>query len=133
VLDLLAGQIPAGISSLTEYIEHHRAGKIRVLAVSGTERAKAAPEIPTFQELGLNGIDKNPWLAFFGPKGMPPGFVRRFSEAVAVVLKDPEVLAKFVAMGNETSYAPPEQLQEWVRSATAHWGPVIRESGYVLQ
>jgi tripartite-type tricarboxylate transporter receptor subunit TctC len=133
VLDLLGGQIPAGIGSLTEYIEHHRAGKIRVLAVSGASRAKAAPEIPTFQELGLKGIDKNPWLAFFGPKGMAPEFVDRFSKAVAEVLKDPEVLDKFVAMGNEASYAAPNQLQEWVSSATAHWGPVIRESGYVLQ
>ena len=64
---------------------------------------------------------------------MPPEFVERFSKAVADVLKDPEVLDKFAAMGNEASYAAPAQLQEWVGSATAHWGPVIRESGYVLQ
>lgn len=133
VLDLLSGQVPAGIGSLTEYIEHHRAGKMRVLAVSGTTRSRAAPEIPTFQELGLNGIDKNPWLAFFGPKGMPQPFVERFSKAVATVLKDQEVLDKFVAMGNEASYATPAQLQEWVGSATAHWGTVIKESGYALQ
>jgi tripartite-type tricarboxylate transporter receptor subunit TctC len=133
VLDLLSGQVPAGIGSLTEYIEHHRAGKMHVLAVSGTTRSKAAPDIPTFQELGLKGIDKNPWLAFFGPKGMPQGFVDRFSKAVQQVLQDPEVLEKFKAMGNEASYATPAQLQEWVGSATAHWGPVIRESGYVLQ
>jgi tripartite-type tricarboxylate transporter receptor subunit TctC len=133
VLDLLSGQVPAGIGSLTEYIEHHRAGKMNVLAVSGTTRSKTAPDIPTFQELGLKGIDKNPWLAFFGPKGMPQPFVDRFSKAVQQVLQDPEVLEKFKAMGNEASYATPAQLQEWVASATAHWGPVIRESGYVLQ
>ncbi len=133
VLDLLSGQVPVGIGSLTEYIEHHRAGKMRVLAVSGATRSKAAPDIPTFKELGLDGIDKNPWLAFFGPKGMPQAFVDRFSQAVATVLRDKDVLAKFEAMGNEASYAAPAQLQEWVTSATAHWGPVIRESGYALQ
>jgi tripartite-type tricarboxylate transporter receptor subunit TctC len=133
VLDLLSGQVPVGIGSLTEYIEHHRAGKMRVLAVSGATRSKAAPDIPTFKELGLDGIDKNPWLAFFGPKGMPQAFVDRFSQAVATVLRDKDVLAKFEAMGNEASYAAPAQLQEWVTSATAHWGPVIKESGYVLQ
>jgi tripartite-type tricarboxylate transporter receptor subunit TctC len=133
VLDLLSGQVPAGIGSLTEYIEHHRAGKMNVLAVSGTTRSRTAPDIPTFQELGLKGIDKNPWLAFFGPKGMPQPFVDRFSKAVQQVLQDPEVLEKFKAMGNEASYATPAQLQEWVASASAHWGPVIRESGYVLQ
>ena len=133
VQDLLGAQVPAGMGSLTEYIEHHRAGKLVVLAVSGTTRAKAAPEIPTFQELGLKGIDKNPWLAFFGPKGMPKEFVDRFSAAVATVLRDPDVRERMLKMGNEATYATPEQLQEWVASATAHWGPVIKESGYVLQ
>lgn len=133
VQDLLAGQVPAGFSSLTELIEHHRAGKMQVLAVSGTARAKAAPEIPTFQELGLKGIDKNPWLAFFGPKGMPKEFVDRFTKSVQTVLRDPDIVAKLGKMGNEPDYATPEQLQSWVSSATAHWGPVIKDSGFELQ
>ncbi len=48
-----------------------------VMAVASSFNVKAAPEIPTFQELGIKGIDKNPWLAFFGPKGMSPEFVER--------------------------------------------------------
>ena len=131
--DLLAGQVPASVSSLTEYIEHHRAGRINVLAISGTTRSKAAPEIPTFQELGLKGVDKNPWLAFVGPKDMPREFVDRFTRAVAQVLRNPEVVERLAKMGNDITYAPPDQLREWITSATAHWGPVIRESGYELQ
>jgi tripartite-type tricarboxylate transporter receptor subunit TctC len=133
VQDLLGGQVPSGIGSLTEYIDHHRAGKLKVLAVSGTARSKVAPEIPTFQELGLRGIDKNPWLAFFGPRGMPPEFVDRFTKAVAVVLQQPDVRERLAKIGNEVAYATPAELQEWVVSATQHWGPVIKESGYVLQ
>ncbi|MBL8381533.1 MAG: Bug family tripartite tricarboxylate transporter substrate binding protein [Burkholderiales bacterium] len=133
VQDLLGGQVPAGVSSLTEYIEHHRAGRINVLAISGTTRSKAAPDVPTFQELGLKGVDKNPWLAFVGPKGMPRPFVDRFSRAVATVLRMPEVSERLVKMGNEVTYATPEQVQEWITSATAHWAPVIRDSGYQLQ
>lgn len=133
VQDLLANQVPAGFLSLTESIEHHRSGRMRVLAVSGTARAKAAPEIPTFQELGIKGVDKNPWIAFFGPKGLPAEFVDRFSRAVAEALADPEVVDRLGKMGNVATYATPAQLQEWVSSATAHWGPVIKESGYELQ
>jgi tripartite-type tricarboxylate transporter receptor subunit TctC len=133
VQDLLAGQIPAGFISLTESIDHHRAGKLRVLAVSGTKRAKAAPDIPTFLEQGIKGIDKNPWIAIFGPKGMPPEFVARFTKAVATVLNDPEIVVKLASMGNVVEYAPPAELQTWVSSATAHWGPVIRDSGFELQ
>lgn len=133
VQDLLGGQVPAGFLSLTESIEHHRAGKMQVLAVSGTKRAASAPEIPTFQELGIKGIDKNPWLAFFGPKGMPQPFVDRFTKAVATVVAEPAMVARLAQMGNVADYAAPAALQEWVTSATAHWGPVIRESGWELQ
>ena len=133
VQDLLANQVPSGFLSLTEAIEHHRSGRMQVLAVSGTARAKAAPEIPTFLELGIKGVDKNPWLAFFGPKGLPPEFVERFSRAVAEALADPEVVERFAKLGNVATYASPAQLQEWVNAATLHWGPVIRASGYELQ
>ncbi len=133
VQDLLGGQVTAGVGSLTEYLEHHRAGKFQVLAISGTTRSKAAPEIPTFQELGIRGMDKNPWLAFVGPKDMPREFVDRFTRAVAVVLKNPEVVDRLAKLGNEITYATPEQLQEWISSATTHWAPVIKDSGYELQ
>ncbi len=133
VQDLLAGQIPAAVGSLTEFVEYHRSGKFNVLAISGSVRSKVAPEIPTFQELGLKGLDKNPWLAFVGPKDMPKEFVDRFTRAVAVVLQNPEVVDRLAKLGNEVSYATPDQLHEWITSATAHWSPVIKESGYELQ
>ena len=133
VQDLLGGQVPAGFLSLTESIEHYRSGKMQILAVSGTTRAKAAPQVPTFQELGISGIDMNPWLAFFGPKGLPPEFVSRFDAAVATALADPDVVERLSKLGNVPTYATPAQLQEWVVKATQHWGAVIKESGYELQ
>ena len=64
---------------------------------------------------------------------MPPEFVDRFTKAVAMVLQQPDVRERLAKIGNEVAYATPAQLQEWVVSATQHWGPVIKESGYVLQ
>ena len=133
VQDLIAGQIPIGFGSLTELIEHHRAGRLRVLAVSGTQRARAAPEIPTFQELGLKGIDKNPWLAFFGPAGMPPSVVTNINAAVRAAMDTPEARERFLTIGIEAAPTQPEGLRVWVEDALKHWGPVIRDSGYVLQ
>ena len=133
VQDLLGGQVPAGFLSLTESIEHHRSGKMHVMAVSGTSRAKSAPDIPTFQELGIKGVDKNPWLAFFGPKGMQTEFIDRFGRAVSTALADPEVVEKLSKLGNVATYANSTQLQEWVTSASSHWGPVIKASGFELQ
>jgi tripartite-type tricarboxylate transporter receptor subunit TctC len=133
VQDLIGGQIPIGFGSLTEMIDHHRAGRLRLLAVSGTQRARSAPDIPTFQELGLKGIDKNPWLAFFGPAGMPPAFVASFNAALRAALAAPEVRERFAPLGVEPAPTTPAGLREWLEEGLAHWGPVIRESGYVLQ
>ena len=133
VQDLLGGQVPAAFLSLTESIEHHRSGKMHVMAVSGTSRAKSAPDIPTFQELGIKGVDKNPWLAFFGPKGMQTEFMDRFGRAVSTALADPEVVEKLSKLGNVATYANSTQLQEWVTSASLHWGPVVKASGFELQ
>jgi len=133
VQDLIGGQVPIGFGSLTELIEHHRAGRLRVLAVSGTQRARAAPEIPTFQELGLKGIDKNPWLAFFGPAGMPSNVVININAAVRAAMDTPEARERFVTLGVEAAPTQPEGLRVWVEDALKHWGPVIRDSGYVLQ
>jgi tripartite-type tricarboxylate transporter receptor subunit TctC len=134
VQDLIGGQVPIGFGSLTELIEHHRAGRLRVLAVSGTQRAKAAPEIPTFLELGLKGVDKNPWLAFVGPAGLPADFVTNFNAAVRNAMNTPEARERFATMGLEPAPTPkPEELRTWIEDALKYWGPVIRESGYVLQ
>lgn len=133
VQDLLAGQIPIGIASMTELIEYHRAGKVRILASSGQERSKTAPEIPTFLELGYSGIDKNPWLAFFGPKGMPADFVEQFDRAMKVALAQPDLQERLAKMGNEVTPAPSKEVERWVTDASRSWGKVIRDSGFKAQ
>jgi tripartite-type tricarboxylate transporter receptor subunit TctC len=104
-----------------------------VVGVSATQRARPAPEIPTFQELGIRGIDKNPWLAFFGPAGLPQAFVTNFNAAVRNAMDTPESKERFVTLGIEAAPTQPEGLRAWVEDAVKHWGPVIRSSGYVLQ
>lgn len=133
VQDLLSGQVPIAIGSMTELIEHHRAGKVRILASSGQARSRIAPEIPTFHELGFGGIDRNPWLAFFGPRGLPPEFVEQFDNAMKTVLAQPDLQERLAKIGNEVTPAPAKEVQQWVADASRHWGQVIRESGFKPQ
>lgn len=133
VSDLIGGQIPMGIQSIAEHIEHHRRGTMHVLAVSGTRRSAVAPEIATFHDQGVEGIERNSWIAFFGPRGLQRDFVSRFSTAVETALQDRDIVEQLAKLGNEAKYAPPEELREWVSSATKHWSGVIRESGFQLQ
>lgn len=129
VQDLLAGQVPIAIASMTELIEYHRNGKVRILASSGDVRSKAGPEIPTFKELGFSGID-NPWVAFFGPKDMPADVVQQYAQAVRAVLQQPDLQERLAKMGNEVAPAPSPEVRQWVADGTQHWGQVIRESGF---
>jgi tripartite-type tricarboxylate transporter receptor subunit TctC len=133
VQDLLGGQVPIAIASMTELIEHHRSGKVRILASSGQVRSRIAPEIPTFRELGFDGIDKNPWLAFFGPKGLSQDFVDQFDGAMKSVLAQADLQEKLAKMGNEVTPAPGREVQQWVADASRHWGQVIRDSGFKPQ
>ena len=81
----------------------------------------------------MKGIDKNTWLAFFGPAGMPSGVVININAAVRAAMDTPEARERFVTLGIEASPTQPEGLRAWVEDGLKHWGPVIRDSGYVLQ
>lgn len=72
IADLLGNQISAGVGSMPDFIEHHRAGKLRVVAVLGTMRQAALPAVPTFAELGLAGFEDVPHHGVFAPAGTPP-------------------------------------------------------------
>jgi len=133
VQDLLGGQVPIAIGSMTDLIEYHRTGRIRILASSGAERSRIAPDIPTFLELGFKGIDKNPWMAFFGPKGMSKEFVTQFDLSVKTVLTQPDLQESLARIGNEVAPVPAKEVQKWVADSSQHWGQVIRDSGFKPQ
>jgi len=133
VQDLIGGHIPAAIASMTELIEHQRAGRTVILATSGQQRNLTMPDIPTFGEVGVEGLDRNPWLAFFGPKGLSPEFVERFNKALHDVLAQDDIRARLAEMGNEVTPTTPQELQEWVVDGTEHWAGVIKRAGFVPQ
>ena len=131
--DMLGGQIPAGIGSVQDFLENHRAGKLRVIAVLGGKRQAALPDVPTFAELGLKGFEDLPYYGFFAPKGTPAAFIDPFSQALAKVVAQPEVRDQLVAMGLTVEYMTPAQLAKRERAYTAVWEKIIRESGFQAQ
>ena len=128
--DMLGNQIPAGIGSVQDFIEHHRAGKLRVLAVLGARRQAALPDIPTFAELGLAGFEDTPYYGFYAPTGTPQPFIERFSEALAQVLVIPEVREQLIGMGLAVGFMTPAQLSARERAYTAVWQRIIQDSGF---
>ncbi|QNP61013.1 Bug family tripartite tricarboxylate transporter substrate binding protein [Paenacidovorax monticola] len=131
--DMMGNQIRAGVGSVQDFMENHKAGKIRIVAVLGGKRQAALPDVPTFAELGLKGFDDMPYYGFYAPKGMPLKFINRFSAALAKVLALPEVSAQLAGMGLSVGYMTPQQLEARERAYTETWTRIIKTSGFQPQ
>jgi tripartite-type tricarboxylate transporter receptor subunit TctC len=131
--DMLGNQIPAGVASVPEFIENHKAGRMRVVAVLGGARQAAMPEVPTFAELGLAGFEDVPFYGFFAPAGTPQAVVDNFGAALAKVIGMAEVRERMTALGLTVGFMPQKQFAERERAYAQTWAKIIRDSGFQPQ
>jgi len=131
--DMLGNQISAGVASIPDFIENHKAGKLRVVAVMGTARQAAVPDVPTFAELGLAGFEDLPFYGFFAPAGTPQAAIDRFSDALAKVIALPDVRERFTTMGLTVGFMSQQQLASRERAYTQTWTRIIKSSGFQPQ
>ncbi|MBA2960643.1 MULTISPECIES: Bug family tripartite tricarboxylate transporter substrate binding protein [Ramlibacter] len=133
IADMLGNQIGAGVGSIPDFIENHKAGKLRVVAVMGNARQAAVPEAPTFAELGLAGFEDVPYYGLFAPAGTPQAAIDRIGEALSKVVAMADVREKLTAMGLAVGYMPQQQLASRERAYTQAWAKIIKTSGYQPQ
>jgi tripartite-type tricarboxylate transporter receptor subunit TctC len=131
--DMLGNQIGAGVASVPDFIENHKAGKVRIVAVLGGARQPALPDVPTFAELGLAGFEDVPYYGIFAPTGTSKAVIDRFAEAVAKVIAMPDVRDRLTAMGLTVGYMPPQQLASRERAYAQTWARIIKASGFQAQ
>ena len=131
--DMLGNQIPAGVASVPEFVENHKAGKLRVVAVLGGARQAAMPDVPTFAELGLAGFEDVPFYGFFAPAGTPQAVVDNFGAALAKVIAIAEVRDRMTALGLTVGFMPQKQFGERERAYAQTWAKIIKDSGFQPQ
>ena len=131
--DMLGNQIAAGVASVPDFIENHKAGKLRMVAVIGAKRQAILPEVPTFAELGMSGFEDLPYYGIWAPHGTPKAVVDRYAEAVSKVVALPEVKERLTAMGLTVGYMTPQQLDAREKAYTATWARIIKASGFQAQ
>ena len=131
--DMLGNQISAGVGSVPDFIENHKAGIIRVVAVLGSVRQAALPDVPTFAELGLAGFEDVPYYGIFAPSGTPKASIDRFAEAVSKVIALPDVQSRLTAMGLSVAYMSPQQLASREHAYAQTWARIIKASGFQAQ
>jgi tripartite-type tricarboxylate transporter receptor subunit TctC len=128
--DLVGGQVPAAVTVLPQLVALHKAGKIRVLATSGTQRSALLPDVPTFHELGFAAIAGTGWQAFHAPAATPRPVLERLSAALASALQDREIAARLVSLGLEPVGSTPDELARRIAEDTATWGPIVKATGF---
>lgn len=126
---LLGGHIGYNVDVVSEALEQHRAGKVRIIAVAGAQRAPQLPEVPTLREQGV-AMDASAWFAMYGPGSLPAASAQRLSAAVAAALKDPALQARMNGLGLAPIGSTPEQLAAVQQKDLAMWAKPVKASGF---
>jgi tripartite-type tricarboxylate transporter receptor subunit TctC len=131
--DMLGNQIAAGTGSVPDFIENHRAGKLRVVAVLGGARQATLPDVPTFTELGLGGLEDLPYYGLFAPAGTPKAAIDKVSNALAKVIAQADVKDRLTRMGLTVEYLDSAILAKREAAYTKVWTKLIKDSGFQAQ
>jgi tripartite-type tricarboxylate transporter receptor subunit TctC len=131
IADLVSGQVPMGVPGVTaQVIEFHRTGKMRVLAVTGSMRLAAAPELPTAAELGFPGMIVTGSIGLAAPAGTPAGIIEQIAQATRTVVAEPAFKQMLIDAGIEpTPDSSPEKFRQSLAADVALWAPVVKSLG----
>ena len=129
IASLLAGEVKLMYSSPPAVVMHVKAGRLRALGVTGSKRAVQAPEIPTFEESGVNGVEAYDSYGVLAPARTPRAIVARLNALVIEVLNAPEIANRFaVTQFAEVVGSTPEEFQRFMLAEVARWAKVIRDA-----
>lgn len=129
---LVGGQVSAGVNTLTDMLEMHKSGRIRILAIAGARRSALVPEVPTFAELGYQQVIVRGFFAVYAPAGTPAAAIAAWNAALQRVLAQPELRERLAALAFDVRGSTPAELDEMARRDAAVWGPVIKPSGFTV-
>ena len=131
-LDVMGGQVPAGMLDLPSVLQQIKAGKVRALAVTGSARLVQLPDVPTLSEAGVKGYESTGWFGVVAPVATPAAIVARLQTEMRAVLADPDVIASARGAGVELSPTTSAEFGRFIASETVKWADVIKRSGTKL-
>lgn len=130
VTDLLGGQVAAMLTPAGDFLAHHRAGRLRLLATSGRARLPFATEVPTFAEQGYGELTVEEWFGFYAPASTPPRLIAAAGAAINAALKERAVVDGLAALGLLAQGSTAEEMARSQRAEHERWGPLVRRVGF---
>lgn len=125
-LDLLIAGLPPVYALLKE-------GRIKALAITGTSRSSFAPDIPTFSESGIQGLESGGWFGLFTPSGTPPAIIEKLNANLAEIIKEPAVLERLKTMSMEPWFASPADFNARIEADSKNASKLIKEHNITVE
>ena len=130
---LLAGEVDVSFNTIPSLITYVKAGRLRTLGVSTPQRSLSLPEVPTIAEQGYPGFSASGLAGIVAPAGTPPDAVDKIQKEVAVLLKQPALVERFVTLGLEPVGNTPAEFDKFIRADLDKWTQLTRELKITLQ
>jgi tripartite-type tricarboxylate transporter receptor subunit TctC len=124
--DLLGGQVKIGCLGLSSILPHHKAGQLRIIAVTTSKRSPELPDVPAIAET-LPGYEASLWTGFLAPQGTPAPAIKRIHAETAKLLQTPDVKAAFQKSGADIVATDPKAFGEFVNVELQKWGKVVKD------
>jgi tripartite-type tricarboxylate transporter receptor subunit TctC len=125
MIDMLGGHVDVMFASITGVLTHVRAGKLRGLAVTGTQRSPAVPELPTVIEAGVSGYEFVSWYGILLPAGTPDPIVARLHGELHKILHMDDVHKVLAAEGGQVTANGPDEFARYIAAETKKWSKII--------
>lgn len=130
---ILAGEIDVLFDNIPNSLPQLKAGKMKAIAVTGTQRSVLFPSVPTVAESGVPGYEVNVWFGMQLPGGTPSPLVERMNRDIVRVLKEPDIIKRFREQGVEVIASSPAAFSQLVQSEVVKWTQVIRHANIKVE
>src|SRR5260370_967810 len=131
--DMLAGHLDGLFGDVPTIMAQVKAGKLKALAATSTERSDIFPDVPTFVEQGFADVVGDNWDAVLAPAGTPAPIVSKLNAALIAAVNDPEVRTRLHNAGTTPAPSSPAAFDQYLRAEIARWAKVIRAKGITAQ
>jgi len=127
--EMMSGKVQIAFNTIPAFLPHVKAGRLKALVITATERSSLLPDVPTTPEIGLPGVLGASWHAVVAPAGTPRAVVDKLNLTLVETVARPEMRSALIAQGARPVGGSPEDLKIFMRDEAKKWAAVIRASG----
>ncbi|HEX5508240.1 MAG TPA: tripartite tricarboxylate transporter substrate binding protein [Pseudolabrys sp.] len=133
VVDMAAGRVDIMFDAVPSLLAMIQAGKLRPLAAASAVRNSVVPDVPTFDELGIKGMEVSLWYGLEGPANLPKPVLQRLNGALAKILSTDDIKTNFAKEGAVPQPDSPRDFATFMRDESARWGAVVRKNDIKIE